>query len=289
MSVNVIKTDVFWNRKPLMHTRFTPVRLFQALSLTAKSVAIGLLLTANIQAQSIKSDDIAPFEVVFDVGNNLLSAGTAKLILVQDGSLWSYSLTTAPRGVFKLAGKGYIAESSTIQMFEENGLVSLQPIIYQFRQDEERRRAVDASFDWTEKSITHTYRGNEVTEAFEEPVLDRLSATLLIMNALRNNFTEAELPIFDTGRVKQVLFINRGTEVLKTRIGDMETIKVTNSNASGGSRETTTWFAPQLDYLPVKIEHKKRGELVARLSLISLENRAAAIGLGEAQPLIELD
>ena len=71
-----------------------------------------------------------------------------------------------------------------------------------------------------------------------------------------------------------------GTESLQTPLGDIETIKVMNRNASGGSRETTTWFAPTLDYLPIKIEHRKRGELVARLSLIRLKNAQSDIDIG---------
>ncbi|MFT6639255.1 MAG: hypothetical protein ACJAUZ_000244 [Flavobacteriaceae bacterium] len=72
--------------------------------------------------------------------------------------------------------------------------------------------------------------------------------------------------------MKAVEFVYTGPETLKTRLGDIETVRVINRNATGGSRETTTWFAPSLDYLPVKIEHRKRGDLVARLSLIRMKN-----------------
>jgi hypothetical protein len=61
-------------------------------------------------------------------------------------------------------------------------------------------------------------------------------------------------------------------------------VRVINRSATGGSRETTTWFAPSLDYLPVKIEHRKRGELVARLSLIRMKNMDNDIQLGISLP-----
>lgn len=244
-----------------------------------------LLSTAS--AQSIKAGDVAPFEVVYEVGNNLISAGTARLTLAKTGDLWTYSLNTRPRGVFKLAGKGRIEEQSTFILAGSDGEIHLQPQSYRYRQDDERRRQVDAEFDWKEQMITHVYRGNEVTETFNEPVLDRLTATVFIMNALRNEFTETELSIFDSGKIKQVQFINKGMEVLDTPLGNVETIRVVNRNASGGSRETSTWFAPSLDYLPVKIEHMKRSELVARLSLISLDNRVTSVELGGAEPLDE--
>jgi len=253
-------------------------------TLSRRIVVVSLLLTyllvaaSSTQAQSIRTGDIAPFEVEFNVGNNLINAGTARLSLRKEAQRWTYTLNTTPKGILKLAGKGKILESSTIQFIESDGFIKMQPTTYLFRQDDERRRAVDARFDWAEQSIEHTYRGNTVLESFEGELYDRLSVTLLIMNALRNDFVNTTLQVFDTGRVKKVAFSNDGTEVLKTPIGRFDTIRVINKNAAGGTRETTTWFAPALDYLPIKIEHRKRSELVARLTLTKLINRAARIG-----------
>jgi hypothetical protein len=248
-----------------------------ALSLICFSNSVAL-------AQSIQEGDLSAFEVEFEVGNNLINAGTASLLLEQKEDLWHYSLTTKPRGVFKLAGKGNISEVSTFKLVTNNDLTELQPQTYRFRQDKERRRAVDATFDWNSRTIEHTYRGNDVTETFTDPILDRLTVTLLIMNALRHDFQTTELPIFDTGRIKAVEFVYMGPEELKTRLGTIETLRVINRNATGGSRETTTWFAPSLDYLPVKIEHRKRGDLVARLSLIRMKNTDNNIELGNSLP-----
>lgn len=258
-----------------------PHALFQAMLAAASLLAFSL---PAVHAQSIKAGDIAPFEIVYDVGNNLITAGTARLSLSNEGDLWNYSLNTKPRGVFKLAGKGRITEYSILKLVEKDDAIELQPQEYQFRQDDEKRRAVDASFNWAESSISYTYRGADTTEIFSEPVLDRLSVTLVIMNALRHDFDKAEIQVFDNGKVKAVAFINDGTEVLKTPLGNIDTIRVINRNATGGSRETTTWFAPSLDYVPIKIEHRKRDELVARLSLIKLENRLKSIELESANP-----
>lgn len=262
----------------------TPVHLLLISLRATRWLVMSMLLCGVAAAQTIKPGDIEPFEVEYEVGNNLINAGTAVLRLEKNADLWTYSLNTKPRGVFKLAGKGRISESSTFTLEERDGEIFLQPQQYTFRQDEERRRAIDASFDWDAKTLTHVYRGNEVTQTLEEPVLDRLTVTLLIMNALRHDFEKAELPIFDTDKIKQVEFIHTGYEELKTPLGMIETHRVLNLNAKGGSRETTTWFAPSLDYLPVKIEHRKRGDLVARLSLIRLKNRDTDVQLGEAMP-----
>ena len=271
----------------------TSLQLPGVLSRTLHRATVGIMLSTMClgaaNAQSIDSGDIAPFEVVYEVGNNFINAGDALLTLSREGDdLWQYSLDIRPKGVFKLAGKGEIDETSVFKLVESNGEVLLQPQSYQYRQDNERRREVNASFDWDNRTITHEYRGETVTESFTDPLLDRLTATLLIMNALRHDFDKAELPVFDSARIKQVDFVNEGHESLKTRQGRIDTIRVTNRNATGGSRETITWFAPSLDYLPVKIEHKKRGDLVVRLSLVSLKNRVTSLELGEALPVDEM-
>ncbi len=271
----------------------TSLQLPGALSRTMHHATVGIMLSTMClgaaSAQSIDSGDIAPFEVVYEVGNNLISAGDARLTLSNKGDLWEYSLDIRPKGVFKLAGKGEIDETSYFKLVEaDDGTVLLQPQSYQYRQDNERRREVNASFDWKNKTVTHEYRGETVTESFDDPLLDRLTVTLLIMNSLRHDFDKAELPVFDSARIKQVDFVNDGHESLRTRQGRIDTIRVTNRNATGGSRETITWFAPSLDYLPVKIEHKKRGDLVVRLSLVSLKNRVTSLELGEAMPFDEV-
>ena len=252
-------------------------------------IVLSTICSGTATAQSINSGDIAPFEAVYEVGNNFISAGDARLRLSNKGNLWEYSLDIKPKGVFKLAGKGRINEKSTFTLVESDGEVFLQPQSYQYRQDDERRRKVNARFDWENDTVTYEYRGKTVTESFADPLLDRLTATLLIMNALRHDFQQAELPVFDSAKIKQVKFVNEGHEPLRTRQGRIDTIRVSNRNATGGSRETITWFAPSLDYLPVKIEHKKRGDLVVRLSLMSLENRVTSLELGEALPVDEVD
>jgi len=208
----------------------------------------------------------------------------AAVFIQRKGALWNYSLNTKPRGLFRLTGKGRINESSTFSVKESEDALALQPQTYLFRQDEERRRAVDASFDWQKNTIYHVHRGNKVTDSFTEPTLDRLTVTLLIMNSLRDGFDRFELPIFDSGRIKTVEFVTGESVELETKLGKMSAIPVVNRNATGGSRETTTWFAPELNYLPVKIEHRKRGDLVARLSLVKMTSAASDIEMGETMP-----
>jgi len=221
--------------------------------------------------------DFTPFEVEYDVGNNMISAGSATLQLAKQGDEWIYSLKTTPTGVFKLTGKGRIQEVSVFSVSETTDKLQLNPQKYTYRQDKETRRSVDAWFD--KNQLTYKRRGEEFTESFSDPVLDRLSVTLTVMDELKkNNFEKATLQVFDNGKVKTMLFANEGSETVDTRMGPLETVRVRSNAVGGATRHTTTWFAPALDFVPVKIEQYKRDKLVARLTLTRLSNRVTESG-----------
>jgi len=243
------------------------------------AAAVGGLPGSELRAETLQADDIAPFEVVYSVGNNVVTAGSAQLSLEQEGEQWRYELSTRPTGVFKLTGRGRIKETSMFEVVSIEGGAEIRPISYRFRQDEERQRSVDALFDWEDQSIDFTRRGKEDTMAFDTPVHDRLSVTLAIMNALRHGIEQIEFKVFDNGKLKNMRFSNEGRDVLDTSMGKIETLRVKGENADGSSRTSYTWFAPSFDYLPIQLEQRKRDKLVARMSLSRLKNRVGDIEL----------
>jgi len=256
-------------------------RLIQRLGILA--IGLSFIAVINLNTAHAQSAEFAPFEVEYQVGNNHINAGSALLQLEKDGDIWIYSLKTRPTGVFKLTGKGKIQEISELTVTNNTDSLELKPIRYTYRQDKETRRSVDAWFDWSKNLLTYKRRGEEANESIAGPLLDRLSVTLKVMDSLqRTGFEETRLNVFDNGRVKTMLFTNEGVESVKTRMGDLETIRVRSAAVGGGTRHTTTWFAPELGYVPVKIEQFKRDKLVARLTLKTLRNHVTEGGGAKA-------
>ncbi len=230
-------------------------------------IALCNLLTGIGYVQS--DSPYSTFEVEYSVGNNYVTAGNANLSLKKEGAVWIYRLTTLPTGIFKLAGKGKIEEISVLLMDDDN----LKPQRYSYRQDAETSRNVDAWFDWEEKQLKYTSRGTDGVEDLTSPILDRLSVTLAVREQLRLGFDQLAMAVFDTGRIKSMVFNNEGAETLSTKLGETETIRIKSLHEGGSKRRaTTTWFAPDLDYIPVKIEQHKDGTLVARLTITRLVN-----------------
>ncbi len=248
------------------------------------SLAIGLSLIAGLSLSPVHAQpaEFAPFEVEYQVGNNHINAGSALLQLENNGDKWVYSLKTRPTGVFKLTGKGKIQEISEFTVSNTSDSLEIKPQRYTYRQDKETRRSVDAWFDWNSNILTYKRRGEEANESISGPLHDRLSVTLSVIDSLqRKGFEEAQFSVFDNGQIKTMLFTNEGVESVKTRMGKLETIRVRSAVVGGGTRHTTTWFAPELGYVPVKIEQFKRDKLVARLTLSTLRNRITEGGGAE--------
>jgi len=264
-SVSMLNRPTQWLSAPLIGASFIV------------STCLGLN-TAHAQPA-----EFAPFEVVYEVGNNHINAGSAVLQLVDKGNEWVYSLKTKPTGVFKLTGKGKIEEISVFTVADSTDRLELKPQRYTYRQDKETRRSVDAWFNWDKNQLTYLRRGEEAAVAISDPLLDRLSVTLSVMDALqKDGFKQTQLNVFDNGRIKTMLFTNEGSETVKTRMGNLKTIRVRSNAAGGATRHTTTWFAPALGYVPVKIEQFKRDKLVARLTLSKLNNRITQEGGAKA-------
>ncbi len=211
--------------------------------------------------------DLKPFYVEYIVGNNIIDAGTAKLSLkMQADNQWVYSLKTEPSGIFRLTGKGKINEVSIINRSREQYI----PESYSYKQgDDGKRRNLEAQFNWQSKELTIMRKGEEEIERLTDPILDRLSVTLAVMDEVRKGFSQAEILVLDNGSVKSMKFINEGTALLETKLGTFETVMVRRIS-EGSSRETVTWFAPKLNYIPVQIEQLKHDKLVARMRINKL-------------------
>lgn len=211
---------------------------------------------------------LVPYSASYVVGNDIVQAGKARVVLDNiDASEWNYTLTTEPMGLFKLAGKGHVLEISTFDIVNQSNGPTIQPKSYKYRQDNEKKRSIDATFNWGQSQLYFSRGANNTQASLNADTLDRMTMTVAMMSRLTADFESFNLNVFDGGRIKQLQLVNEGTENLETRLGDLVTVRVKTRNLASSRRETITWFAPSLNNLPVQIEQIKDGKLVARLSV----------------------
>lgn len=245
-----------------------------SLSLCALSAFPAVSALADTESAWVLDRPLVPFSATYAVGNDLVEAGNARVELERtDADVWNYSLKTEPQGLFKLAGKGYVLEVASFAVVEQNIGPTIQPKSYKFRQDNQQKRAIDATFNWDQMQLYFSRGVDNAQEALNADTLDRMTMTITMMSTLQPDFENYTLNVFDGGRIKQVLLVNEGTENIKTSLGDLETVRVRTSNLASNRRQTITWFAPKLNNLPVRIEQIKDGKLVARLSVRQYEQK----------------
>ncbi len=106
-----------------------------------------------------------------------------------------------------------------------------------------------------QRRTVHTAIGEgtlkEISRAFTPPVWDPLSVQLKLMTALaqgrKDNYSYT---VVSKGKPKQYVFNVAGFEKVETQAGQYDAWKVKRVSRKN---ELTFWFAPSLDYIPVKM------------------------------------
>lgn len=178
-----------------------------------------------------------------------------------------YSVTTRTRGIARLLRPGTASEIARFR-YDENGF---QPLSY--RLDDGIAKAENDStieFNWQTGIATSTH-GTETVELPLRPgMLDRLTADIAVIQKLRNGETLTGFDLVDRNEIRRYEYVPQGEETIRVPAGTFRTVKYLR-NRPGSSRATLIWFAPDREYLPVKMTQLKRGESVIEMFATVLE------------------
>jgi len=99
----------------------------------------------------------------------------------------------------------------------------------------------------------------------EGPIVDFNTVTLQIGDGLKKGQTDFEFYMQTSDDIAHYYFQLKGTEVIKTKFGEMEVYRVQQTRKK--DRTFIAWFAPHFDYQMVKFEYQRKvldihGELV---------------------------
>jgi hypothetical protein len=133
-----------------------------------------------------------------------------------------------------------------------------------------REREAEAQLDWD----ANRARGRVNDEPFDMEVpagtQDFLSSLYLTMTRLmEGDFDEVlTVDLLERNRLRSYTMENRGEERLETQLGTLDTIRVARQNSS--DIEVSGWFAPDLGYLPVRLQYEADGR-VFQFEITALE------------------
>lgn len=232
------------------------------------AAAIGLVLAAAAVAGAAELPaPLAPFTARYALSNGVIRLGTTTVRLQPRAGGWLYQSTTVAEGLAALFVDEPIVD--TVRLVPHNG--APRPVVYRHEGEDESVRVV---FDWAAGVARVRQNGERRTVALKPGTRDPFSAILRVMRALAAGKRAVAFPGIDEDRERERLrFKATGRARVRVPLGTYETVRVQRVRDDG--RATITWLAPELGWLPVRVEQYEDGELVARLALTALNGEEA--------------
>jgi hypothetical protein len=211
---------------------------------------------------------VATYTATYAVEYKGKDAGTAELAVrkLPDNDLYEFSSTIMAKGLLKLARPKPAVERSHFRV-EADGI---RPVEFWYedgsRSGEDNLHVV---FDWDRAVVTFTSAEARREMAVPRGAVDR--GTLQV--ARMRDFASPDVPrsytIVDDDSVAEYEYTDNGTATITTKAGSHAT-RVFTQQRAGSSRTTQIWVAPDLKFLPVRIEQRRDGEVQTALALVSV-------------------
>lgn len=135
------------------------------------------------------------------------------------------------------------------------------------------KRKVVQSFDWATLKDHGTYKGKPWEIKLSEASHSRLTDIIQFREQLKLSSKPTQSMAFlihDRGHSKNESFEFEATDPIKTKAGDFMTWRYRKVH-SNPKRQSLYWFAPELDFMPVRIQQFSDGEEQANMVLESIQ------------------
>jgi hypothetical protein len=210
---------------------------------------------------------LSTYQASYDVAYKGRRLGVTEFSVTYDDASDSYvfeSRTTA-RGIARLLRPNTVIERSRFKL--RDGTV--EPIAFHF-EDGSRSGGdnVDIAFDWQSRTASITSADGVANFPLRPGVLDRASLQAALMHDLKRRRDPGPYVLVDGDSLKTYSYSPGERRAVETPAGSFDALALTQER-EGSSRTTLLWVAPDLSYLPVKIEQYRDGEVQTSLTLTS--------------------
>ncbi len=215
--------------------------------------ACALLLVTALAQAAADTAALRPFTARYTITWSGMSAGNTRLALerLPDGR-WSYESRSQAKGLFRLAMPADLASRSVFRL--QDGRIVPET----FTADDgasSNEKDQNLAFDWTRGRVSGVAERKNVDLPVQPGLLDTMSVQVALMNELLSGRTPDRFVLIDTDKIKDYLYTKEGTETVKTNVGEHRTV-IFRSSRPGSKKGTWFWCAPELGYVPVKVERR---------------------------------
>jgi len=132
---------------------------------------------------------------------------------------------------------------------------------------------IELAYDRARSRVTGRVRGTAVDLPLEPGTQDAMSIRIAVPVDLLADREPAEYPMIDGNELKHFRYHRVGTERIRTTLGELDTVIYTSERKGAGPRDRTWryWYAPALNWLPVRIEQREDGKTRFEFEVHSLK------------------
>jgi hypothetical protein len=205
--------------------------------------------------------ELRPFRASYSIRAHGLS-GRGELHLQQHANdRWSYDMHLQGRGLARLV------PGANQRSRSEFHIVDGRVVPDSFTSTDNDQKY---TFDWNAGRVNGTAARKPVDLAAQPSLLDTLSVQAALMQELLSGREPSRFVLVDDGRIKDYLYTLERNETLESIAGTHRTV-IFSSRRPGSKKATYFWCAPDLGYLPLKVERRNGPDLEFTMTLAELE------------------
>ncbi len=208
---------------------------------------------------------IATYQVEYD--GKQVGTSQFKVQFDESRGVYEFSTHTTVKGLLKLARPNPVIERSQFRI--EGGHIRPLESWYEdgSRKGEDNVHMV---FDWQKRVAVAEISEGRREIALQDGALDRASLQVALMRDLDATGKPGSYFFADTDGIKAYEYTDNGAATTATGLGELATRSLVQ-HRPGSSRTTWLWMAPQLKFLPARIEQRRDGETQTAFTLTSVE------------------
>lgn len=215
-------------------------------------LALILLLTAVPCAAQALSSFEARLEVL---RNGKVMGETVFTFTAAEGKWRMETQTRGTRGLARLIG---LDEASFSEGDWQDG--NARPLRFERTVKAIKTIRWSADFDWAEGVVRTVHPDGESSLELQPGVIDETAIGLRVRAGLAQGEDDWHLLVVDEDEIEQQHFSVRAVERVQTALGCLDAHRVEKIRDPSSKRYTRTWYADDYDFVPVRIEHGKRGD-----------------------------
>ena len=213
-----------------------------------------LLLALCASLADAAAPGLRPFRASYAITWHGMSAGSSELELQQlADNRWTYSSRSLARGLFRLAMPAELSSRSTFRVTGGQIVPDLFTSDDGAQSSDKDQRIV---FDWANGRVSGIAEKKRVDLPTQPGLLDTMSVQVALMHELLAGRTPQYFVLLDKDRIKDYVYTTEGSETLRTALGEHRTV-IYRSSRPGSPNGTWFWCAPELGFLPLKVERRE--------------------------------